>query len=70
MNYADCIGLRPTKHERAEWSRCANAMYGRGRNDLGHFLSANSAKIEITSGTYDLLQAVYRAWLTDDEPKS
>lgn len=55
-----------TVSERLEWSRCAQAAYGAGRNDIGHRMSG-AASIRnadtITISTYDELMGIYRAWL-------
>lgn len=56
-----------TAHEKAEFSRCAQAMYQRGANAQGHLLSALAAKSEVPTQHYDLAAKVYRAWLTFNE---
>lgn len=56
----------PTAHEKAEWSRLAQAAY---RANLGSIGSKYSAAAAIPSGwkmpadRFDLLQSGYRAWL-------
>jgi hypothetical protein len=54
----------------AEWSRAAQAMYRRGRNDLGHILSVGAAIRVMSIGQYDRAAAAYREWLVFDEPKA
>ena len=71
------FGAKPTTYtitvldwQRMEWARCAQAMYARGRNDLGHMLSAAATFHILPTQRYDAVSKVYRAWLCFDEPKS
>lgn len=57
-------------HEVKEFARAASAMYQRGRNDLGHLLSAVAAKRIVPIAQYDRAAEAYRAWLAFDEPKA
>ena len=61
--------IQPTAHERAEWSRCAQAMYARGRNDIGHLLSAAAAISPLSLDQFYRAATAYRAWLVFDDPK-
>lgn len=56
--------------QKLEWARCAKAMYARGRNDLGHLLSAAATFESLPIQRYDHVSEVYRAWLVFDEPKA
>lgn len=58
-----------TAYEVAEWARCAQAMYARGRNDLGHMLSGRAARRYLTAAEFDEAATVYRDWLAFDQPK-
>lgn len=58
--------IAPSAHEKAEWSRLAQAAYAVNLNSIGHKYSGaasipNNAAIDI--GYFDLLQSGYRAWL-------
>lgn len=54
-----------TQHQRAEFARCAQAMYAHGSNRYGHALSAASAIGHLDSvAKYNQLHHVYCAWLT------
>jgi hypothetical protein len=55
--------MRPTEHERAEWSRLAADAYRTGRNAFGHRFSAAAGRSEMTWGEYDSLMTIYRRWL-------
>jgi len=55
--------MRPTEHERAEWSRLAADAYRTGRNAFGHRFSAAAARSEMTWSEYDSLMTIYRRWL-------
>lgn len=59
-----------TEHNRDEWSRCAKAMYARGRNDLGHRMSVAATRRELPLPVFDCISILYRQWLVFDEPKS
>lgn len=62
--------ITPLEFEKAEWSRLAQAAYGRDRNDLGHFFSAAASLPKggsMTLRRFDDLQGMYRAWLVADE---
>ena len=62
--------ITPLEFEKAEWSRMAQAAYGRDRNDLGHFLSAAASLPKggsMTLRRFDDLQGMYRAWLVANE---
>lgn len=59
-----------TEYERAEWSRCAKAMYARGQNGLGHMLSAAASKSVLPTYQFDMAANTYRAWLVFDKAQS
>lgn len=61
--------MKLTDHEIREWARCGQAMYDRGRNDLGHIMTARAAVHMMSVALYDEAAAIYRAWLVFDEPK-
>lgn len=58
--------MNPTDHEKAEWARCAKAMYAHGVNGAGHFLSALAAlprDADVAVHRFDMAQSIYRDWL-------
>lgn len=60
--------MTPNAHEKAEWSRMAQAAYASGLNTIGHIYSAAASAPEGRGvGLYYFyrLQAGYRAWLCD-----
>ncbi len=62
-------GLTVTQHNRSEWSRMAQDAYAKGRNDVGHRMSAKAALPEghrLTCAEYDAIMGEYRAWLIGD----
>jgi hypothetical protein len=62
--------ITPTEHEKAEWSRLAQAAYKRGKNAIGHRYSvaASHPRNSSVSVTYfDYLQHGYRQWLVSNE---
>lgn len=62
--------ITPTRHEKLEWARCAQAAYRQSKNDVGHTLSAMAALPENTPlrvHQYDCLQAIYRSWLLNGQ---
>lgn len=64
------LTMHPTEHEKAEWSRCAQAMYKCGNNHAGHWFSAAAAlpaNAVITLALFEALQSCYRAWLVFNE---
>lgn len=59
-----------TEHEKAEWSRMAQAAYAVSRNDIGtrYSVAATLRRGEaMTAARFDALQAPYRAWLVFNE---
>jgi len=59
-----------TEHDKAEWARCAQAMYAAGRNPAGHLLSMSAAyprNAQMDAARFDRVQAIYRAWLVFGE---
>lgn len=59
----------PNQHEKNEWSRMAQAAYGRGLNDIGHrYSGAASLRTHqvMTDPYFDSLQEGYRAWLINN----
>lgn len=60
--------VTPSAHEKAEWTRLAQAAYKAGRNAIGHRFSV-AASLPSTGSmalaTFDSLQADYRSWLID-----
>ena len=61
--------MTPTRHEKLEWSRMAQAAYLAGHNDIGHRYSGAAAlrdgqSIPVTR--FDALQDGYRTWLIDN----
>lgn len=59
-----------TAHEKAEWSRFAQAAYAAGSNSTGHRFSALAALPDgsrMTSSVFDSVQYTYRAWLVFGE---
>jgi hypothetical protein len=63
------MNMTLTDHDKAEYARCAQAMYARGQNANGHLLSAVAAKGVVPIQQFDRAASVYRAWLVFDEPK-
>lgn len=69
----DCVSwspigqlITPTEHDKAEWSRLAQAAYHSGWNEVGHTFSAGASlprngRMDIRR--YDAMMAVYRDWL-------
>ena len=62
--------ITPTRQEKLEWARLAQAAYGSDQNDIGHRFSGlasipDSASLPIT--VYDTAMAQYRSWLIDNE---
>lgn len=58
--------MYPTRHEKNEWARLANAAYRNGMNAIGHTFSAAAALpegAEISTRQFDFYQRVYREWL-------
>lgn len=58
--------ITPTWHEKAEWSRMAQAAYRANFNQIGHrySIAASLASGErMTTARFDALQAGYREWL-------
>jgi hypothetical protein len=58
--------VTPLEHEKAEWSRMAQAAYNADRNDVGHRFSAAATWprfMPMPLSKFDSLQAEYRAWL-------
>jgi hypothetical protein len=56
----------PTDHEKAEWSRVAQACYASGNNALGHRFSAYASLergARMPADLFDNLQSIYRTWL-------
>lgn len=57
----------PTEHDKAEWSRFANACYARGLNFYGHRYSVAAATCctgqAMRCDVFDTLQDTYREWL-------
>jgi hypothetical protein len=62
------VTITPSAHEKAEWSRMAQAAYLAGHNATGHRYSV-AASIPINAPvpvtTFDSLQTDYRAWLIE-----
>jgi hypothetical protein len=58
-----------TQHEQVEFGRCAQAMYQRGQNLLGHQMSAVASSTVVSQARYDGAAFAYRRWLVFDEPK-
>ncbi len=61
MNY-----ITVSEHEKAEWSRMAQAAYRESRNAIGHRYSMATTLRkgeQIRLDVFDALQANYRAWL-------
>jgi hypothetical protein len=60
-----------TEHDKAEWSRFAQAAYAIGRNDVGHRFSVAAACTingqSMPVDRFDYLQGQYRAWLCFNE---
>ncbi len=55
-----------TEHDKAEWSRMAQAAYSLNKNDVGHRYSAAASlprDTEIDVKRFDELQEAYRGWL-------
>ena len=62
------MSITLTEHQRAEFARCAQAMYAKGKNRYGHALSAASAIGYLNSAAkYDQLHHAYCAWLVFDQ---
>jgi len=58
--------IKPTRHEKAEWSRLAQDAYARDMNTIGHAFSAHASRPHnwaMSIKQFDTLQAIYRAWL-------
>lgn len=58
--------ITPTEHDKAEWSRMAQAAYKCGHNSIGHRYSvaATISKGEqMPVSVFDSLQRPYRQWL-------
>jgi len=58
--------ITPTRHEKLEWARCAQAAYRHGRNNDGHTLSAAASLSEgmrMSCARFDMVMAIYREWL-------
>jgi hypothetical protein len=58
--------MTPTEHEKAEWSRLAQAAYAAGYNSIGHRYSAAASLCrgcDMPIKTFDALQTGYRQWL-------
>lgn len=59
-----------SEHNRAEWSRMAADCYAKGRTYAGHLMSAAAtfkAGARWNAERFDMVQAIYRAWLIDDK---
>ena len=62
--------ITPTRHQKLEWSRMAQAAYGSDHNDTGHRFSGlasipDSASLPIDVN--DTAMRQYRAWLVFNE---
>jgi hypothetical protein len=60
--------MTPTEHEKAEWSRLAQAAYSAGYNSIGHYYSAYASMFrgqDMRIAQFDKLQCGYRQWLVD-----
>lgn len=58
--------ITPNDHEKAEWSRVAQAAYSSGNNALGHRFSAYASLehgARMPADLFDNLQSIYRTWL-------
>lgn len=58
--------ITPTEHEKAEWSRLAQAAYAQNINSIGHRYSVAASLCRncgIPLKTFDALQSGYRQWL-------
>ena len=63
------MSITPTRHEKLEWARLAQAAYAIDRNDVGHRYSGAASIRDAQSipvATFDYLQAGYRSWLIDN----
>jgi hypothetical protein len=62
--------ITPTGYEKGEWSRFAQAAYGRGENSIGHRFSVAASLptgAAMDLAYFDGLQRDYRAWLSFNE---
>lgn len=58
--------MTPTRQEKLEWARCAQAAYRHGRNNDGHTLSGAASLPEgarMDCARFDLVMKIYRDWL-------
>jgi hypothetical protein len=58
--------IRPTRHEKLEWARMAQAAYSAGINRIGHRYSGAASipdDYALTVARFDELQSGYRDWL-------
>lgn len=58
--------ITPTRYEKDEWSRMAQAAYAEGANQAGHRYSVAASlpsAAQITAEQFDGLQRGYREWL-------
>ena len=61
--------ITPTRSEKLEWARLAQAAYRAGDNFFGHRYSAYASIPEgaqLSEAAYDGLQINYRRWLIGD----
>jgi hypothetical protein len=66
LNYSATV--RPSQHEKNEWSRLATWAYARGWNDLGHTYSAAASLPHdgtVSIWYFDRIQTLYRQWLIE-----
>jgi hypothetical protein len=70
MNKNSSQTITPTRAEKLEWARMAQAAYFADRNDVGHRYSAHAALRDgdsIPIYAFDTLQHNYRLWLIDGQ---
>ena len=69
IRFNSTLRMTPTRHEKLEWARMAQAAYAIDRNDIGHrFSGAASIRDadDMPLAMFDELQGQYRAWLIDN----
>lgn len=64
------MNITPTRHQKLEWARMAQAAYSTDHNWTGHRFSGlasipDSASLPIA--VYDTAMNQYRAWLIDNQ---